>query len=297
MSDQLKGKSVVVTGSTSGIGFQAALEFAREGALVIGTGRDPSRCSAALERIQEQVPNARVSSLTADFSSQDQVRQLAQDIKGTLQENGRTALDVLVNNAGAYCGRKVITGDGVERTFAVNHLAPFLLTHLLLPLLAASPSGRVITVSSDSHYHARIVPEKVSNPWFYFGLRAYGQSKLANVLFTAEFNRRNKTSIPHAFAVDPGLVNTDIGLKETGALAGLVWKSRQRKGTKPEVPVRTILYLAGEPSLQDSGEIYWKDSLPKTPNRSAFDPDLARRLWDVSCRLCHINDYFTELAR
>jgi retinol dehydrogenase-12 len=201
---------------------------------------------------------------------------------------------VLVNNAGTYCGHKVITGDGVERTFAVNHLAPFLLTHLLLPILSASPLGRVITVSSDSHYHARIVPEKVSNPWFYFGLRAYSQSKLANVLFTAEFNRRNKTSSPRAFAVDPGLVNTDIGLKETGPLAGLAWKSRQRKGVKPEVPARTILHLAGGPSLQNSDEIYWKDSLPKQPNRSAFDPELARRLWEVSCKLCHINDYFTE---
>lgn len=292
MSGSLSGKSVMITGATAGIGLESAVGAAGEGAFVIGTGRDEDRCAAAREMILRRVPDARVVFACADLASQQGVRSLATQVLTLLEQDGRSSLDVLVNNAGTYCGRKTFTTDGIEKTLAVNHLAPFYLTHLLLPLIQAAPVGRVVTVSSNSHYHATLNPERVSNPLFYFGLWAYQSSKLANVLFSAEFNRRNSNPEVQAFAVDPGLVNTDIGLKETGPLARLVWRQRQQRGTSADIPARTILHVAAEPGLLGSNAVYWKDSAPLQPAKKALDPDLARRLWEESCRLCGIGGYF-----
>lgn len=294
MSGSLSGKSVIITGATAGIGLESALGAAGGGAFVIGTGRDQERCTHALELIRRRVPGAQVVFACADLSTQQGVRSLAAQVQTLLKQDGRSSLDVLVNNAGTYFGRKTLTTDGIEKTFAVNHLAPFYLTHLLLPLLQAAPAGRVITVSSNSHFHATLDPAQVSNPLFYFGLWAYQSSKLANVLFSAEFNRRNPKPDIQVFAVDPGLVNTDIGLKETGPLARLVWRQRQQHGTSAELPARTILHVAGEPGLQGSDAVYWKDSTPLQPAKKALDPILARRLWEESCRLCGIDEYFAD---
>jgi retinol dehydrogenase 12 len=291
MNKETINKAIVVTGATSGIGYQAALDLARAGSAVIGIGRDETRCREAERLILEQVPAAKVIYLTADLGAQAQVRRLAGEIKETLPRLGFSKLDVLVNNAGLVSDRKVITEDGVELTFAVNHLAPFLLTHLLLPVLD-SPGARVLTVSSKSHYHTRFNPHTASNPPFYFILLAYKVSKLSNVLFSVEFNRRNPTSSPRAFAIDPGLVNTSIGRKGTSRLVSAVWGSRQLKGDSAEVPSRTILHLALEECSTSDTPVYWRDSQPKEPSRAALDEELAFVLWEESCHLCKINDYF-----
>lgn len=281
----LKNKNIVVTGATAGIGRQAAYDFAREGAFVIGVGRNPQRCAEAQRKIQESFPESRVVFLVADLASQKQVHKLADELDQLLNENHFGALDVLVNNAGVYMGKKTFTKDGIETTFAVNHLAPFLLTHLLMPRLSKSPDGRVITVSSDSHYHTHLNPENAKNPIFYFGLNAYKVSKLCNILFSLQLNNYNKWESPRALAVDPGLVNTDIGMKDTGALASLVWRSRKNLGVSAEVPSRTILYLADDPEVLQSREVYWHDRQPKQPASNALDPKLAERLWIESCKL------------
>lgn len=294
MAGSLSGKAVVITGATAGIGLACALGAAREGAIVLLTGRDSGRCVTAQKLIEEQVPGSRVRFAVADLSSQAEVRRLAEELSALLRQEGFNALDVLVNNAGTYCGKKSLTEDGIEKTFAVNHLAPFLLTHLLLPQLKAAPAGRVVTVSSHSHTYAPINPLQASNPPVYFGLWAYGTSKLANVLFSAEFNRRTPLPQVHAYAVDPGLVNTEMGFKETSRLAGWVWNRRRKSGSSPELPARTILHLATDPALQDSPHVYWKNSAPLQPSRTAHDPQLACRLWEDSCRLCGINEYFLE---
>ncbi len=286
--NRLKDKSVLITGATSGIGRKTAEEFAQQGAFVIGVGRSDARCAAAEEDLRRLYPQTQVTYLVADLSSQSQVRKLAEKTAAVLAGSGRDHLDVLVNNAGTYSGRHIQTVDCVELTFAVNHLAPFLLAHELLPLLQAAPAGRVITVSSDSHYRTFLNYNRLANPLIHIGLWAYKVSKLSNVLFTREFNRRYTATGVHAFAVDPGLVNTEIGLKNTDWLSRTVWQSRRQKGADPEVPAQTILYLAGEPGLQDSPETYWHDCQPKTPSRLAQSDKAAARLWDLSCRLCGI---------
>ena len=289
---ELKNKTIVITGATSGIGYQAALDFAQSGAFVIGTGRSTERCVAAAEKVNQLVPGAQVFYCCGDFASQAEVRTLAKDIQNILKEHGKPGLDLLVNNAGMVNDHKVLTSEAIERTFAVNHLAPFLLTHLLLPQLSAQAGARVLTVSSNSHYNTWFHPKIAKNPPLFIIFWAYKVSKLSNVLFTAEFNRRRKEYHPRAFAVDPGLVNTDIGLKGTGSLASRVWKGRQKIGDHPEKPVKTLLHLAGELTENEIPKVYWKDCLPKKPSRAAFNQDLARRLWDESCNLCAIKDYF-----
>lgn len=281
----VKNKSIVITGATAGIGLQTALDAAREGAFVIGIGRNTQRCEDARQKIISQVPTAQITYLTANLGSQKQIRGLAEQIQHTLIEHNFSALDVLVNNAGMYMGKKEFTEDGIETTFAVNHLAPFLLTHLLLPLLTKSADGRVITVSSDSHYRTSFIPKKAKNPGFFFGLTAYKVSKLSNILFSLEFNHLQAGQSVHAFAVDPGLVNTEIGMKETGGLAKLVWRSRKNLGVSPEVPAQTILFLAGDPQVNTSTEIYWHLCKPKQPSRNALNRSLAKRLWIESCKL------------
>jgi NAD(P)-dependent dehydrogenase (short-subunit alcohol dehydrogenase family) len=283
------GKSVVITGASAGIGFRTALEFCRRGAFVIGVGRSQARCQKAQENILQELPKAKTHFLVADLSTQKAIHKLANSIAAVLDEHKFKALDVLVNNAGTFMDKLVMTEDGVETTVAVNHMAPFLLTNLLLPLLRKSPDSRVITVSSDSHFRAFIRPEHIRRPGIFVSLWQYKLSKLANVLFTLEFNRLQKNNSPHAFAVDPGLVNTDIGLKGTDALSSYVWRQRQKAGVDPIEPATTILFLAGDAKTPFSPALYWHDSAPKTPSKTAANPDLARRLWLESNKICHLD--------
>ncbi len=291
MTGNLSNKAVIVTGASSGIGFQAALDLARRGAFVIGSGRDTARCEAARTRILKACPEARIEYLVADLASQRQTRELARQAQQVLEAHGNR-LDVLVNNAGLYSSKRVLTEDGIELTFAVNHLAPFLLCHLLLPQLAHAPLGRVLGVSSASHYHAFLSPMAADQPKIYLSLPVYATSNLCRVLFSAEFNRRTLDSNLHAWSVDPGLVNTEIGLKDKGFLSNLVWRTRKTHGTSAEIPSRTILHLASASMEDISADLYWKDSRPKDPSRLSRNPELARQLWEKSCRLCAISDYF-----
>ncbi len=287
-SRSLVGKTVVVTGASSGIGLSAAIMLAQSGAWVIGTGRDLARCARAEKAIQDACPGTQVNFLAADLSRLILVHGLAQQIQGLLRQRGCYSLDVLVNNAGTYVEKFTKTEDGLERTLAVNHFAPFLLTHELLPLLLRAPMGRVVTVSSDSHYHTHMDFKRLNAPLFYHGLLAYKASKLANVLFTVEFNRRFAGTTVRAFAIDPGLVKTEIGFKETRGLARLVWRYRLKSAISPQKPAETILFLSAEETLQDTPEPYWHDCRPKAPDAQALQPENGRRLWELSSQLCNI---------
>jgi len=287
MEQILSGKTIVITGATSGIGLAAAEIAARKGAAVIGIGRSPERCRQAEARLRAFNPAASSKYLTADLSIQSQVRSLAPRIQLLLEEAGRPGLDGLVNNAGTFSYYLSFSPEGFELQWAVNHLAPFLLTHDLLPLLQAASAGRIVTVSSESHRDTRLNWDDIQLRRHYNGLRAYQQTKLANVLFTLELNRRLGTgSGVRAFAADPGLVKTEIGFKGTPALVRWVWGWRRSAGDAPELPAAWIVYLLSEPSLQQSPEIYWRGGVPKPASRFALDAQSARRLWALSAQMC-----------
>ena len=287
MENTLDGKSYVVTGATSGIGLAAASALVRQGAAVIGVGRSEERCRAAKTRLLAINPAAKVAYCLADLSLQSPVRRLRSEIQGLLAADGKDCLDGLVNNAGTFTYWLALTPEGFETQWAVNHLAPFLLTNLLLPLLMAAPAGRVVTVSSDSHYGGRLDWQDLQLRRHYDGLRAYSNTKLANILFTLEFNRlMGPKSTLRAFAADPGLVKTDIGFKGTPALVRWIWGRRRAAGVSPEKPAEGIVFLLTEPSLQDSQDYYWKDCQAKRPSQRAMDKEAAALLWLQSEQMC-----------
>lgn len=276
-------KTIVMTGATSGIGLAAAEQLARRGDFVIGVGRSPERCRQAESHLRAIHPNGEAVYLVADLSLQSQVRDLAARIRETLAERGRAPLDALVNNAGTFTYWLALTAEGYETQWAVNYLAAFLLTRELLPLLQAAPAGRVVTVSSASHYGVKLDWKDLQLRRRYNGLRAYGQTKLAGVLFTLELNRRlGEGSSVRAFAADPGLVKTEIGFKGTPGIVSFVWNLRRSGGISAEESARGIVYLATEPSIQDSPDIYWKHARPLKPSRQGLDAPSAGRLWDIS---------------
>jgi len=280
---------VVITGATSGLGLVTAQALAAQGVSVIGVGRSPERCSAAEQIIHQAQPDACITYLLADLASQRQIRQLAESIRAIADRQAGGRVNVLINNAATVSNWYTVTEDGCELQFAVNHLAPFLLTHELLPLLRAAPAGRVVTVTSWAHRRARLYWPDLMLRRRYGVLKAYQQSKLANVLFSYEFNRRYAgNSEPRAYAADPGLVNTEIGLKGTSGLARLVWNRRRRKGATPEQGAETILFVATDASVNGTQAVYWKHCQPWSPSEYAQREDEAARLWDFSARLCGI---------
>jgi NAD(P)-dependent dehydrogenase (short-subunit alcohol dehydrogenase family) len=284
-------KTYVITGATSGIGYATARLLAASGALVIGTGRSPERCAAKQEELRSLTGNPQIYYLSHDLALQSEVRALAAEIIALLGEKGITWLDGLVNNAGTFTYWLMLTQEGIETQWAVNHLAPWLLTNLLLPLLAAGDNGRVVTVSSESHYGARLDWNDPQHLRKYNGLRMYGETKLANILFTRELNQRlPEGSSVQAFAVDPGLVNTNIGEKGTPGLVQAFWKARRRGGTSPDLPAATILFLLLNFSVQTSDGIYWKNCATKKPSHYALDKAAALRLWEYSKTLCGIEE-------
>ena len=278
-----KQKIALVTGGTSGIGYATARELAGRGFRVFLHGRTLDKARDAAARIQV----GDVTPLYADLSEQAAVRRLADDLGGRTDR-----LDVLVNNAGVWNSERVLTVDGVEATFAVNHLAYYLLTGLLLPLLR--PDGRIICLASDSHKQVpRMRFDDLSLEGRYHGLRSYAQSKLANVLFCYEYDRRKRDTTAIA-AVQPGLVQTDIGLKGNTWLHRLAWRVRRRmRGNRtPEKGAATAVLLATAEETFPGG-LYWDDGAPKASYSSSYDEAEARRLWEVSEALTGFRYDFT----
>lgn len=287
MGKNLLGRTIVVTGATSGIGFTAAKNLVKHGAFVIGVGRSKERNQTALEAIRKEIPSGHIEYLLADLAIQKGTRELSNNITQLLLQEGFSHLDALVNNAGVYLERKHMTDDGIEKTFAVNHLAQFILTHDLLPLLQASKFGKVLSISSYAHFTTPLNLTRIIDPWPYIGLIAYKRSKLCNVLFCYELNRRYAGVV--AFAVDPGLVNTSIASKGSQGISHWVWRKRRLKGHSPEEASKTIEYLIAEDEVDTSKGYYFKDCHSKEPSRKARNPQLAQRLWQRSCELTGLN--------
>ena len=288
MNTSIEGLTILVTGATSGIGLASTEALAKAGAFVIGVGRDSGRNENAKRSILSKIPEAKIEYLLADLASQAQVRKLSQEVKALLGKFGKESLDAVVNNAGIYLENKNYSEDGIEKTFAVNHLAPFMLTHELLDLLQNSKQPRVLTVTSYSHRTTPIILSRLTDPWPYIGLLAYKRSKLCNVLFTYELNRRMEGKLL-AFAVDPGLVNTSIASKGSDGISDLVWRFRRNQGTSPEVPARTIVYLSGPGQMDTSEGYYYKNCSPVAPSNLSRNQHLAGELWKLSCELANVD--------
>lgn len=284
-------KTAVVTGATSGIGLAAVRLLAKSGIRVIGVGRDESRCKAVKAAILAENPESDIQFVIGDLSTTSSVRNIAARIAGML--NG-SCLDILMNVAGTVSSWHVNTPEAYELQFAVNHLAPFLLTRELLPFLLKAGDSRIFVVSSGSHYHTQIRWSDIMMRKRYSCLMAYKQSKLCNALFAAELSRRLQGTAAAVYTIDPGLANTEIGLKNTKGLEHLFWKLRMKSGTTPETPASHMVALATRPEYAGKSGLYWLNGAPKQASRIALDPGQAARLWEFSEKLCGIADYFPE---
>ena len=274
----MTGRTVLVTGGTGGIGLATAAGLAELGARVGIVGRDPARTKTAAERLRGS--GGEVDVFVADLSSQQEVRRLAKEVLAAYPR-----LDVLVNNVGGYWATRHTTVDGLEHTFAVNHLAPFLLTNLLLDRLRASAPARVVTVSSGAQAMGTIDFEDLQGEHDYSGQRAYNQSKLANVMFTYELARRLQGSGVTANALHPGVVRTNFGREDSKGWMRLMLPVIRPFLKSPERGAATSLYLASSPDVEGVSGRYFANSKPKTSSKASQDTTAAVRLWDVSAAL------------
>ena len=271
----------LVTGASSGIGLHIAIGLARAGMGVVITGRDRARTEAARRFIIECSRSDRVEIVLADFSRLAEVRRLAEEF---LSSHDR--LDVLVNNAGLFSPKYRISADGFELTFAVNHLAPFLLTNLLFERLKTSAPARIINVASKAHRHNRIDIGNLARPQDWTMAKAYGRSKLCNILFTKELASRVDANEIVATCLHPGMVATAIG--QRGGLVELGWRLMKPFMIGPVQGAETPVFLAtvADPTPFHGGYVVRKTLTQ--PGSPALDSRLARRLWDESTRLVEI---------
>jgi retinol dehydrogenase 12 len=277
----IEGKICLVTGATSGIGKEIALGLAGMGGSVVLVGRDESKCVGTLKEISERLGrnDLPLSYILADLASQESIRNAAKEFEGR-----HSRIDILVNNAGIFRARREATADGIEYTFAVNHLAPFLLTNLLVGRLKAG-RARVVTTSSIAHRSATI---NLDDLQFvrrrYSGIRAYGQSKLANILFTKELARRLEGTGITANCFHPGGVRTGLAQGNPWYYR-LLWRLISPFLTSPAKGADTGLYLATSPDLDSTSCRYFVKRKEELPSREARDADMATRLWDASAKL------------
>lgn len=277
---ELDGKLCLVTGANSGIGLVTARELARKGSDLILACRRREQGEAAAREIESAVGRRPLALLVADFASLAEVRRLAEQIRSI----GRP-LDVLVNNAGLMLTERRVTADGFETTFAVNHLAPFLLTHLLREVLARD--GRIVNVASRAHKRATLDFDDLQSERSFDGWGAYCRSKLCNLLFNAELARRLGSGGVTANCLHPGVVATGFG-RESGGL----WRIALRLGRpfmiSAEKGAETSIYLASSPAVRGVTGRYFAKCQPTEPSRAASDPAAAVRLWETSERMVGI---------
>jgi len=276
---QLKGKTCMITGASSGLGRAMALDLARMGAGLLLVCRDRTRGENVMAGIREQTGNSAVRLMLADLSVQQSIRTLAADFLARGEP-----LHVLVNNAGVFNLKRSLTADGIETVFAVNHLSYFMLTLLLLDRIKQSAPARIVNVASHAHRWGSINFDDLGGARSYRSSRAYGQSKLANILFTYELARRLEGTGVTVNCVHPGAVATGLGANN-GALAKLLMPLIGRFMRSPEQGAATQIYLAASPEVEGVSGKYFVDCKPAQSNQESYDTALARRLWEVSAEM------------
>ncbi len=296
MSADLHGKVVVITGATSGIGQVAAERLAGMGARIVQVARDRERGEAALERLRAQAPAAAHSIHYADLLRLSEMRRVAAEIAGA-----EPRIDVLVNNAGALFGTRELV-EGFERTFALNHLAYFVLAQALRDRLAAAAPARVVDTASDAHHagsldlddlqSARLYGRRDLGTWLRYGgpgFAVYARSKLCNILFTRELARRLAGTGVTANSLHPGFVATRFG-DQSGGLLSLGVRIAKRFALSPEEGAETLVHLASSPEVDGVTGEYFHRCRPATPSREAGDDALAGRLWQETARLAGLEE-------
>jgi NAD(P)-dependent dehydrogenase (short-subunit alcohol dehydrogenase family) len=276
MATNMQDKTIIVTGGTNGIGFVTARELARMGAKVTIISRSAERCASAVEEIKKNTGHSNVEYIAADLASMSGVRQAAYEFK-----KKHSNLHVLVNNAGMFFNARQVSLDGMEMTFALNHMAYFLLTQLLLDTLKASAPARIINVSSDAHKGNKLDFDDLQNEKSYAGFKVYGQSKFANVLFSYALARRLEGSNVTVNALHPGFVASGFA-KNNGALFKLGMKVAELFAKSPEKGAETSIYLASSPEVEGVNGKYFVDSKATESDPGTYNRAAQEKLWEAS---------------
>jgi len=285
MKGGMGGKVCLITGATSGIGKATAMKLASMGASVVMVARDRGRGEAAMAEIKVGSANASVALMLADLSSQEDIRRLAHEF-----EEAYPRLDVLINNAGVIRSERITTADGLETTFAVNHLAYSLLTNLLLDMLKASAPSRIVNVSSGEQRNGTIDFDDLQGEKGYKGAKAYSQSKLATVLFTYELARRLEGTGVTANCLHPGVVGTNLGSGVSGAF-GVMVRALTPLMKSPEKGAETSVYLASSKEVESVSGRYFVKKAEARSSDASHDQRIARRLWEASAELTKLPAY------
>lgn len=271
-------KTILLTGATSGIGYEAAIVLAREGHTVVMVGRDEAKTKKCVDEVKQKSGSSKVDFLLCDFSSQASVRALADAYRAKYDR-----LDVLVNNAGTVNEHRTLTKDGIEATFAVNHLGYFLLTNLLLDLVVKSAPSRIVVTSSTGHYRGTMDLDDLGfEKGGYSIMGAYTRSKLANVLMTFSLAKQLKDKNVTVNAMHPGAVATNIWSRAPGWSKPILSIVGALAFISPEKGAKTITYLATSPEVEGKTGLYFEKNKPKTPAKLARDEALAEKLWEKS---------------
>jgi retinol dehydrogenase 14 len=277
----LHGRTALITGASAGIGLEASVAIARMGAEVVMVARDRDRGQAALGEVKRRSGSEAVSLLLGDLGSQASVRRLADEFRAA-----HPRLHLLINNAGGVSTQRRETADGIEQTFAVNHLGPFLLTNLLLDVVEKSAPARIVNVASRGHYRGTLDFDDLGYAkGGYWIMRAYSRSKLANVIFTRDLARRLEGKNVTVTSLHPGAVATNIWAGSPGWAKPLLGIAKRLFMLTPEQGGSRIVYLATSPEVEGKTGGYYDKNVERTPARLAQDDAVARRLWDESARL------------
>lgn len=281
----MKGRNVIITGGNAGIGLATSIALAKQGANIYIVSRSKDKAEEAVKKIIAESGNKYVTYFVANLSSQKSIRQLASEIKNQLP-----VIDVLINNAGGTFSDFTLSDDGLEMTIATNHFAYFLLTNLLLDLINKSDYARIVNVASGSHYKGKIDFESFSKRKNYFIMKAYEQSKLANVLFTNELADRLKETSVTVNSLHPGFVKTQIGNKNATWYSNLFWSLATKLGAiSVEEGAKTSVYLASSSEVKNITGKYFDKCKEKKPAVFALDKELGKTLWKRSEELCPLH--------
>jgi NAD(P)-dependent dehydrogenase (short-subunit alcohol dehydrogenase family) len=270
----MDGKTVIITGATSGIGEVAAIRLAEKGARIVFTARDKARADDTMAQLRKANPNANHGLHLGDLSRLSEMKRLGAELAREPQ------IDVLVNNAGALFNKRIETEDGLEMTFALNHMAYFVITNLLLAKL--KPGARIVTVASNAHRGARLDFDDLQSRRGYTGFPVYSRSKLCNILFNRELARRLSGSGVTANALHPGFVATRFGNDSGGIVRAVLKVAKPIGAISPEEGAQTIIHLASSPVVAGVSGEYFYECKPATPTAEARNDDDAKRLWEIS---------------